>query len=84
MSLLERRVEKLETFTGRGVQLSLIVFSDEEAEAAREILGPNGLVIHVQFIATLGGEVVPFDYEGKDYAWRILPPKFLQSREVQS
>lgn len=81
MSQLERRVERLETITGKGVQNVLIVFYDEEARAAREVLGPEGNLMHIQFIAP-GGGVVPYDYQGKDYAWRIRPPKFLQSQKV--
>jgi hypothetical protein len=77
------RVERLEATTGKGVQNALIVFSYEEAEAAREVLGPDGIVMHVQFIAP-GGGVVPYDYHGQDYAWRIRPPLFLRSQEIKS
>lgn len=84
MSRLNMRVERLEATTGKGVPNALIVFSDEEAEAAREVLGPDGIVMHILFISAPDKEVVPYDYEGKDYAWRINPPKFIRDRVVQS
>ena len=83
MSRLNMRIERLEASTGKGLRRSVLVFSDQEAEAVHQELGSDVILMHVQFIAP-GGEVVPYDYGGRDYAWRINPPKFLRDREVQS
>lgn len=84
MCRLNMRVERLEATTGKGVPNAIIVFSGEEAETAREVLGPDGILMYIQFNFTPNREVVPYDYEGTDFAWRILQPKFLRERELQS
>jgi len=71
MSRLNMRVERLEATTGKGVKSGVIVFSDEEEEAARQELGPDIIIMHIQFISAPDKEVVPYDYNGKDYAWRV-------------
>jgi hypothetical protein len=47
-----------------------MVFSNEEADAARQELGPDIFIIHIQPMSAPDRHVVPNDYKGKDYAWR--------------
>jgi hypothetical protein len=44
-----QRVEKLEKATGQGVPQCRVVFTDEEAIAAREEIGPKGIILQVCF-----------------------------------
>lgn len=47
MSQLVRRVERLESLTDRIPQRSVLVFSEEEAEAIYQELGPDVYIIRI-------------------------------------
>lgn len=70
MSRLNMRVERLEASSGKGVKRGVLVYSPDEEEAAHQELGPDVFIMHVGFISAPDGERVPYDYKGKDYAWR--------------
>ena len=67
---LENRVKRLEAITGKGLQRVVLVFSDEEEAVARQELGSDVIIIHITSLSAPDREVVPYDYMGKDYAWR--------------
>jgi hypothetical protein len=67
---LENRVKRLEAITDKALQRVVLVFSDEEAAAARQELGPDVQLIHITSLSAPDRKVVPYDYQGKDYAWR--------------